>query len=87
MWNKLCFQPGCTEPAVSVYGIKEPGEDDRSLRKVRKFCPLHLNRGDQSLDDSNSVYEVLEGPGPAEAVGWQKYESRARVETVDLGKA
>lgn len=85
-WNTLCFQPGCAEPAVSVYGIKEPGGEVSDLRRVRKFCPLHLNRGDQSLDDSNSAYEVLEGPGPSEAVGWQKYESRARVEVVELGK-
>ena len=86
-WNKLCFQPGCAEPAVSVYEIKSKEPIDRMLLRVRKFCPLHLNRGDQSSDDANSTYQVLEGPGPAEAVGWQKYESRARVETIDLGKS
>lgn len=51
---------------------------------VRRFCPLHLDRGDCGSEDANRNYIVLKGPGPDQAVGWEGYESKARTEVIDL---
>lgn len=92
-----CFQPGCSEPAVSTYVLKELFGDPVDawkgrpavtetwrqgkkveLRMARRFCPLHLRRGDCGLEDADKNYEVVEGPGPDKAVGWQKYAREAK---------
>jgi hypothetical protein len=69
----LCFQVGCSEPAVSTYllnhrydseGNKHTAENDWSGRDARRFCAKHLRRGDCGLDDSDRNYTVHEGQGP-----------------------
>ncbi len=69
--DSLCDQPGCPEQAVSTYEIKEEyarnGEGPlpkSDLTKIRKFCHKHLQRGDCGLEDSDTNYEVIVGPGP-----------------------
>ena len=32
--------------------------------ETRAFCHRHLQRGDCGIEDADSNYEVLEGPGP-----------------------
>ena len=102
--GRLCMQAGCAQEAVCTYrlkrlydpragystpAIKEPARPHwKAKQLVRRFCPLHLNRGDQDFEDCNDNYEVLNGPGPDEAVGWRQFESRARLMDpvyVDLG--
>ena len=95
--RRLCFQDGCAEKAVSVYGLKHTynrhgdqtsdgmcpsyllGRGEAARRYVRAFCPLHLIRGDSDFDDSDSNYDVLWGPGPEKAMGWEEYESKSVV--------
>jgi hypothetical protein len=88
--KKLCHQPGCSNLAVSTYRLQYLY--DRSGKKseiahmtplVRRFCPIHLCRGDCGLEDADSNYEVLEGPGPNEAVGWRDYQSQSSVIVLD----
>lgn len=72
--ERLCCQPGCREPFVSIYRKKkdydreghatEPEFFDKETVAVRGFCRKHLRRGDCGLDDADSNYEVLKGPGP-----------------------
>lgn len=76
-YRNLCHQPGCCEPAVSTYLFKDVVPKHGAKGIIHRFCPLHLRRGDNGIDSDES-YEVIEGPGPEAAVGWRKYESRAR---------
>jgi hypothetical protein len=69
--HALCFQPGCSNPAVSVYRLKQDycarGEPHKLHSETRlAFCRTHLERGDCGLKDSDSNYEVVSGPGPDE---------------------
>ena len=79
--HDLCFQPGCVKPAVSTYLLNakwcarcgNKGEDNPTMgfgksprRYARRFCQSHLRRGDAGLDDADSNYEVVQGPGPGE---------------------
>lgn len=88
-----CAQPGCPQKAVSTYALKkrfcreghgEPVRPDAAYREVRRFCALHLLRGDCSLEDSDANYEVLEGPGPREALMTEADESPSSLMVVDL---
>jgi hypothetical protein len=73
----LCGQPGCKEPYVSEYRLKEeycgrcgrpePASADQRIR----FCHRHLQRGDCGLRDADTNYEVISGPGPDEAAGYE----------------
>lgn len=83
-WDRgLCFQPGCQEFAVSTYLLKKrychEGHADEAVslghRHARRFCRKHLRRGDCGLEDADENYEVLEGPGPKDAQGYQQHES------------
>jgi hypothetical protein len=66
----LCCQPGCREPLVSVYEKRADwcgrcgGKKEPVWRERRGFCARHLRRGDCGLDDSDSNYIVISGPGP-----------------------
>ena len=67
--NRLCCQPGCATPHVSIYRLKrqycrEAHPSDPPFMMVRGFCAKHLRRGDCAFDDSDSNYEVMSGPGP-----------------------
>lgn len=67
-----CDQPGCSNDAVSTYHIKvefsergdklDPG--DSTMLHYRRFCRVHLRRGDCGREDSDANYDVVEGPGP-----------------------
>lgn len=68
-----CFQPGCAREAVSTYHIKQLFDrqghrldmtDQPPWKRARRFCALHLQRGDCGRDDSDANYEVIAGPGP-----------------------
>ena len=70
---EVCFQPGCSEPAISTYLLKKDycvgggncGQETKMhWPEYRRFCERHLRRGDCSLDDADENYEVLDGPGP-----------------------
>lgn len=41
----------------------------------RRFCMVHLRRGDCDFEDADSNYVVVDGPGPNEAEGWEGFES------------
>lgn len=65
----LCFQPGCDQPAVSIYRLKsnycregKPHELHSETRVA--FCQRHLRRGDCAFKDADANYEVVSGPGP-----------------------
>lgn len=67
--KRLCCQPGCAEPLVSIYKIRkcycQSGHPSEPLGlDVRGFCAKHLRRGDCGLDDADANYEVVSGPGP-----------------------
>jgi hypothetical protein len=82
--NDYCFQPGCAEEAISTYRLKveysKNGVFSREPRRElrRRFCLRHLRRGDCGLEDADENYEVIEGPGPDEAQGWQGDVSESR---------
>jgi len=81
-----CAQPGCSEPFVSEYRLKSRGcsrcggRDDSPYpgwdQRIR-FCQKHLHRGDSDLTDNDENYEVVSGPGPAEARGYENDVSEA----------
>lgn len=73
--RRLCHQPGCSNPACSTYLLRETKQDPRPI--VRRFCVIHLRRGNSRLQDNDEGYEVLDGPGPEESQGW-RHESPAR---------
>jgi hypothetical protein len=69
--SRLCCQPGCKAPLASVYRrlkdyCRRCGEEGREPFRPehRGFCLAHLRRGDCALDDADSNYEVVSGPGP-----------------------
>lgn len=68
--ERLCCQPGCAAPLVSVYRKRfdwcsRCGEKSTPFRpEHRGFCAAHLRRGDCGLDDADDNYEVVSGPGP-----------------------
>jgi len=70
-----CFQPGCSEKAISTYKLKLEYTDGPgfvpSNEKRRRFCLKHLQRGDCGLEDADDNYEVIEGPGPKDARGYE----------------
>lgn len=78
-----CFQPGCAEPPVSEYRLlfvydRDGGNKRKPNKDIRrKFCQRHLMRGDCGLEDADSNYVVVSGPGPDKAEGWREYESEA----------
>lgn len=67
----LCCQPGCSDPHVSVYRLLrrycsegKPHDPIDRWVDVRGFCGKHLRRGDCGLDDADTNYVVVSGPGP-----------------------
>lgn len=82
MWawsNTLCFQPGCAEVAVSTYTWRKPL---LATSFARRFCAVHLRRGDQAVGDSDKDYTVLDGPGPEGAAGWERHVAPAKLKFV-----
>ena len=65
--KNLCDQPSCGRPAVITYRIKQEfsnrGEkldcEDCYGIKYRRFCQIHMTRGDSSREDSDGNYEVI----------------------------
>jgi len=78
-----CMQPGCAEEASSDYRLKQRwcsrcGQaEETDGEELRRFCRQHLRRGDASLEDADKNYEVVSGPGPGQATGWEPCESEA----------
>lgn len=80
--NEYCFQPGCCNKSVSEYELIKEFERgghgwEPNFKLYRKFCQVHLRRGDCGLEDADDNYTVVSGPGPNEAKGWGKYESES----------
>lgn len=71
--DHLCFQPGCSNVAVSEYEIIEEfgpqgqrlhPQENNPWSKRRRFCQRHLRRGDCGREDCDANYRVISGPGP-----------------------
>lgn len=78
----FCFQPGCPNEAVSTYQLKYEychwgHKEIPDTERYRRFCLLHLRRGDAGLEDADDNYVVIDGPGPDSAEGWKEFESPA----------
>lgn len=79
--RELCMQPGCSIEAASVYRLKSEycreghRSDPPTIGAYRRFCKVHLRRGDCGLEDADGNYDLVSGPGPDEAQGWEDYES------------
>lgn len=78
----LCQQPGCVAEACSVYRLKKEycrqgHPSDPFWPTLLRFCVKHLRRGDCGLEDADANYEVLHGPGPDEARGWEQSVSKS----------
>lgn len=65
-----CFQPGCSEPSVNEYRLKQEwspqGEGPlpkKGWEVRRAFCMKHSHRGDAAFEDSDENYELVKGPG------------------------
>lgn len=64
--ERLCFQPGCSLPAVVEYELKkqfsrqEGAEVPSSLTMYRRFCETHAKRGDCGLEDADTNYTKTE---------------------------
>lgn len=77
----LCHQPGCSNTAISVYRLKKEFSREGYYERVptgdvlMAFCAVHARRGDCGLEDADRNYEVVSGPGPDGAKGWEKHES------------
>jgi hypothetical protein len=73
----LCCQPGCSNPQTMVYLLKKfqahRGSSDMVDPKYdweprhRWFCERHAHRGDASLEDCDSNYDVVSGGAPDNA--------------------
>jgi hypothetical protein len=83
----VCMQPGCAEPATTVYRKRRRYDrDGRAYEPMTggeylRFCQRHARRGDCGLEDADENYEVISGPGPAGASGFEgDISEAARVE-------
>jgi hypothetical protein len=68
----LCFQPGCSQPAVTTYKLKRDYCSDGKPHELHSetrvaFCQRHLRRGDCGFKDSDANYELVSGLGPDHA--------------------
>ena len=85
-----CFQPSCKNDSVATYLLKRLtsrqgeylAESEHYCDSVRRFCRVHLRRGDCSREDCDENYEVIDGPGPESSSNVQ--ESPAAQVVVDL---
>lgn len=71
--RSYCFQPGCPEKATSILRLKKEysrmGMERLPTFELRRsFCRRHLRRGDCGLEDADVNYEIVDGPGPDEAL-------------------
>lgn len=86
-----CDQPSCRNATISKYRLKRltsaQGEyldaSEHHADYHRRFCVVHLRRGDCSREDSDDNYEVVEGPGPNESTNTQESPSRQVAVEVD----
>lgn len=91
--RESCDQPGCAEKAVTKCRLKKEYSDrgeELVMREgvnshYRQFCQRHLQRGDCGLEDSDSNYEVVSGPGPDQARGYEDDVVEARRVEVRVG--
>ena len=64
-WNKLCFNPGCAEPAtfefrlLHHYCAEGHAHDYDWLDERVRFCERHKHRGDCGFNDADKNYEVV----------------------------
>lgn len=64
--DKYCSQPGCSRHAVARYQIKHEytregvPRQGPSWSSWRQFCQAHRKRGDQSLEDCDDNYQLIE---------------------------
>lgn len=64
-FEEFCAQPGCTHLATHEYRLRKSwcnrcGESKVPHREQRRrFCGLHLHRGDCGLDDADVNYELM----------------------------
>ena len=84
-WDDLCFQPGCSSKSESTYQLKKEycraghGEENAGALLRRRFCKLHLRRGDCGFEDADENYIVIEGAGLSSgATGWKDFESQSK---------
>lgn len=80
--DKKCDQPSCKNDAVGRFEIKRefgPQGDDIAqsdhYRNYRKFCSVHLRRGDCSREDSDDNYTPLGTVGPNDSTNTQESPS------------
>ena len=80
--DEKCDQPSCKNDAVGRFEIRRefgPQGDDIAqsdyYRHYRKFCKVHLRRGDCSREDCDSNYIPLDGIGPDGATNTQESPS------------
>lgn len=69
-YESLCDQTGCSAEATVTYRLKNGYYDQekqewvkkspRGRPFIRRFCHAHSKRGDCSLDDSDTNYELIE---------------------------
>lgn len=61
--GQICDQEGCTEIAAVAYRLKarfcRDGHREEARGEFRLFCQAHRERGDCSLEDSDSNYEEI----------------------------
>lgn len=79
--DKLCDQPSCKNEAVARFVIKrhtardgswlDPGERD-AYRWFRKFCKVHVHRGDCSREDCDDNYEPTDGVTASDSTNTQE---------------
>lgn len=81
--DKLCDQPSCCNKWVAKYRLKRLTDTnghwldmkDQYGAYYRKFCAVHLRRGDCSREDSDGNYVVIDGPGPGASTNVQSSPS------------
>lgn len=54
------------------------GNPVREVSLIRRFCHLHLRRGDCGLEDADNNYQVIDGPGTQEAADATAFHSPAQ---------
>ena len=80
--DKKCDQPSCQNDAIGRFEIKHEfgrqGEDivqSNYYRHYRKFCSVHLRRGDCSREDCDDNYIPLGAVGPNDSTNTQESPS------------
>lgn len=68
-----CDQPSCAQKAVGRFELKRETAHDGNyleptgIRHFRRFCLLHVERGDASREDADANYIPLDKVGPSDS--------------------